>query len=135
MDYKTLGLKIGLEIHQQLDGNKLFCKCPCIIRDDNYDFEVKRFLRLSESEIGSLDPAAQFELKKNKQFIYKGYNDINCLVELDESPPEELNEKALEIALQVSLLLNAKIVDVVQFMRKMVIDGSNVSGFQRTAII
>ncbi len=133
--YNSLGFRAGLECHQQLDGHKLFCKCPCIIRDDNYDFEVKRYLRLSESEVGSFDPAAQFEIKKNKQFVYKGYNNINCLVELDESPPEDLNKKALEIALQVTLLLNAKPVDVVQFMRKMVIDGSNVSGFQRTAII
>ena len=135
LNYEKLGLRIGLECHQQLDGHKLFCKCPCIIKDENYDFEVKRFLRLSESELGSLDPAAQFELRKNKYFIYKGYNNLNCLVELDESPPEELNKKALDIALQITLLLNAKPVDVVQFMRKMVIDGSNVSGFQRTAVI
>jgi len=132
---KDLGLKIGLEIHQQLDTNKLFCKCPCIIKDDNPSFKVKRYLRTSASELGKVDAAALYELQKGKYFIYEGYNAVNCLVELDESPPEELNKKALEIALQVSLLLNAKILDQIQFMRKVVIDGSNVSGFQRTALI
>jgi Glu-tRNA(Gln) amidotransferase subunit E-like FAD-binding protein len=135
MNFKELGLKIGLEIHQQLDGHKLFCKCPCLIKDDNYDFTIKRHLKASSSELGEIDQAALYELQKGKYFIYKGYNDVNCLVELDENPPEELNKKALEIALQVSLLLNAKPVDAIQFMRKVVIDGSNVSGFQRTALV
>ncbi len=135
MDYKEVGLKVGLEIHQQLDGHKLFCKCPCVIRDGNEDFSIKRFLRISASELGDFDPAALHELQKGKYFIYKGYNDINCLVELDESPPEDVNNSALNIALQVCLLLNAKPVDIIQFMRKVVIDGSNVSGFQRTALI
>ncbi len=135
MDYRTLGLKIGLECHQQLDGHKLFCKCPCIIKDDKPDFQIKRRLKASASELGKVDQAALFELQKGKYFIYEGYNDVNCLVELDESPPEELNKKALEIALQVSLLLNAKPLDQIQFMRKVVIDGSNVSSFQRTALV
>src|SRR3989344_7159746 len=135
MNYKDLNLKIGLEIHQQLDGNKLFCSCPCIIKDGKPDFKIKRYLRASASELGKVDQAALYELQKGKYFIYEGYNNVNCLVELDESPPEELNKKALEIGLQVSLLLNAKILDQIQFMRKVVIDGSNVSGFQRTALI
>ena len=135
INYNDLGLKIGLEIHQQLDTGKLFCRCPCIIKDEKPDFEVKRNLRVSASELGEFDPAALYELKKGKYFVYQGYNNINCLVELDELPPEELNKEALNIALQVALLLNAKPVDVVQFMRKIVIDGSNVSGFQRTALI
>jgi len=135
MDYKELGLLIGLELHQQLDGHKLFCKCPCIIKDTKPNYEIKRKLRVSASELGDFDPAALYELQKGKYFVYQGYKNINCLVELDENPPEELNQNALKIALQVSLLLNAKPVDNVQFMRKIVIDGSNVSGFQRTALI
>ncbi len=135
LNYKDLDLKIGLEVHQQLDTNKLFCSCPCLIKAEKPDFKIKRYLRASASELGKVDQAALFELQKGKYFIYEGYNDTNCLVELDESPPEELNKKALEIALQVSLLLNAKILDQIQFMRKVVIDGSNVSGFQRTALI
>lgn len=135
LDYKKIDFKCGLEVHQQLDGRKLFCKCPCIIKDDKPDFEVKRNLRVSASELGEFDPAALYELQKGKYFVYQGYKDANCLVELDESPPEELNQDALNIALQVALLLNAKPIDVIQFMRKIVIDGSNVSGFQRTALV
>ncbi len=134
--YEKIGFRAGLEIHQQIEvGGKLFCRCPCIIKDDAPDFEFKRNLRVSASELGEMDPAAMYELQKGKYFVYNGYNDSNCLVELDCSPPEELNKNALEISLQVSMLLNAKPVDAVQFMRKIVIDGSNVSGFQRTAVI
>ncbi len=132
---KNLDLKIGLECHQQLDTGKLFCKCPCIIKDDQPDFTIKRYLRASASELGEMDAAALYELQKGKYFIYQGYNESNCLHDIDEYPPEELNKKALESALQVALLLNAKPVDVIQFMRKVVIDGSNVSGFQRTALV
>lgn len=135
VNHEKLGFRCGLEIHQQLDTGKLFCKCPCIIKDDNPDFTVKRYLRASASEIGEIDQAALYELQKGKCFIYQGYNSVNCLVELDENPPEEVNREALNIILQVALLLNAKPVDVIQFMRKIVIDGSTVSGFQRTALV
>ena len=34
MDYEFLGLKAGIEIHQQLDTReKLFCHCPTVLRD------------------------------------------------------------------------------------------------------
>ncbi len=134
--YEKLGFKAGLECHQQIEaGGKLFCRCQCIIKDGDNDFTFRRKLRASASELGEMDPAAMYELAKGKYFVYNGYNDANCLVEMDESPPEELNKDALNIALQVALLLNAAPVDAVQFMRKVVIDGSNVSGFQRTAVI
>ncbi|MCH7679435.1 hypothetical protein IID10_08730 [candidate division KSB1 bacterium] len=97
--------------------------------------EIKRKHTISESELGKKDIAAEFETKKQKTFIYQAKPTSSCTVELDETPPYELNKDALEIALQVSLLLNAKIVDEIQVMRKLVIDGSNVSGFQRTALI
>lgn len=130
-----IGLKIGLEVHQQIEGKKLFCNCPTIIKDDAPDFKIKRFLRASASELGEIDKAALYELKKGKYFIYNGYNECNCLVEIDEEPPKGVNKDALETCLQVALLLNCKIVDEIQFMRKVVIDGSAVSGFQRTALI
>ncbi len=57
------------------------------------------------------------------------------MVELDECPPYEINKEALKIALQISILLNAKILPIAQIMRKTVIDGSNTSGFQRTVLI
>jgi len=133
MNNSELGLKI--ECHQQLDGKKLFCNCPCTIKDEKADFEIKRELRVSSSETGKTDSAALYEKSKGKHFIYEGYNDVNCLIEIDEQPPEDVNKEAFDIALQVALLLKAKPLDAIQFMRKIVIDGSNVSGFQRTALI
>jgi len=46
-----------------------------------------------------------------------------------------VNNQALDIALEIALLLNCTIVDEVHVMRKTVIDGSNTSGFQRTILI
>jgi len=132
---KNLGLKIGLEIHQQLDTSKLFCRCPSILREDEPDVIVKRKMYAVAGETGVTDIAALHEYEKGKEFIYQGYKDTTCEIEFDESPPMEIDQEALEIALQISLLLNAKPVEVSQVMRKTVIDGSNTSGFQRTLII
>jgi len=135
MDYKKNKFKCGIEIHQQLDTHKLFCNCPSKIRKDKPDFLLKRYLRASAGESGKVDIAAKYEQSKQKQFAYQGYYDTNCLVETDDEPPGQLNQEALKITLQVAKLLNAKINDKIQFMRKIVVDGSNVSGFQRTALI
>ncbi|MBU4502616.1 MAG: Glu-tRNA(Gln) amidotransferase subunit GatE, partial [Nanoarchaeota archaeon] len=135
MNYKKLGLKIGLEIHQRLETHKLFCGCPSVLRDDKPDIIVKRKLRAVAGETGEVDAAAKHEMEKNLEFIYEAYSDTTCNVELDEEPPGPLNRDALEIVLQVSKLLNAKVVDEIHFMRKTVVDGSNTSGFQRTALV
>ncbi|MEK6856763.1 MAG: Glu-tRNA(Gln) amidotransferase subunit GatE [Nanoarchaeota archaeon] len=136
LDYKGLGFRCGVELHQQLDTHKLFCSCPSITnKKENPDLTIKRKLRAVAGLSGEKDVAALHEEQKDKTFYYESYNDCNCLVELDESPPEELNREALEIALQISLLLKAKIVQKIKIMRKIVVDGSNVSGFQRTALI
>ncbi|MBI4151280.1 Glu-tRNA(Gln) amidotransferase subunit GatE, partial [Candidatus Woesearchaeota archaeon] len=135
LDWKSLGLKCGLEIHQQLEGKKLFCKCPTLIREDPAHFTIKRRLRAVAGEAGDVDVAALHEMQKGKWFSYEGFEDSTCLVELDESPPEQVNDDALRTALQVSLLLNAVPVDQVHMMRKTVVDGSNTSGFQRTALV
>ncbi len=127
-------LKAGLEIHQQLDTNKLFCNCPSILRNDEPKFKIERKLNPVVGETGKIDTAAEHEKLKDKTFIYEVY-DTNCLVELDEEPPHEINQEALKIALQISTLLNCKIFPVTQIMRKTVIDGSNTSGFQRTALL
>ena len=127
-------LKAGLEIHQQLDTRKLFCNCPSVLRYDEPDFIVKRKLHVVAGEEGEIDIAAMHEIEKGKEFIYQGY-DTNCLVELDESPPREINKKSLKTALQIAFLLNMKPIPVTQIMRKTVIDGSNTSGFQRTVLI
>ncbi|MDD5177856.1 MAG: Glu-tRNA(Gln) amidotransferase subunit GatE [Candidatus Nanoarchaeia archaeon] len=136
VDYKELGFKAGLEIHQQIEGRKLFCHCPALVNDDNLsDVKFKRKLRAIAGETGKVDKAAEFEMSKDKEVFYEACSSSSCLVEYDEEPPHELNKEALEVALQIALLMNCKVVDKIQFMRKTVIDGSNVSGFQRTALI
>jgi len=134
LDYKKLGLKCGLEIHQQLDTTKLFCDCPSILRKDSPDFEIKRRLHAVAGEFGDIDVAAEYQASMKNEFIYQGY-DTTCLIELDEEPPHEINKEALSIALQICILFNAKIFPLSQIMRKTVIDGSNTSGFQRTVMI
>ncbi len=133
-DYKKLGLKCGLEIHQQLDTSKLFCSCPSVLRKDEPDYQIKRKLHAVAGESGKIDTAAAYQAGLNKKFIYQGY-DTTCLVELDEEPPHKINPEALKIGLQIAILLNCKILPITQIMRKTVIDGSNTSGFQRTVII
>ncbi len=126
-------VKCGLEIHQQLATKKLFCECDSELSDEVlYRFE--RVLRPTQSELGEVDKAALEESMKRRRFIYE-VTPNSCLVEADEEPPHELNREALEIALKVALMLHAKIVDEIHVMRKIVIDGSNTSGFQRTALI
>lgn len=132
----NLNLKIGLEIHQQLETHKLFCRCQSIVNDSGKpDILFSRKLHISAGELGSKDIAALHELRKNKTFFYEACSTSSCLVEMDDEPPHEVNEDALKTALEIAMLLKAKPVDSIQFMRKMVLDGSNVSGFQRTAII
>ncbi len=135
IDYSKIGFRCGLEIHQQAGSHKLFCKCPTITVEGSPDYCIKRYLRAVAGETGKVDIAAKFETEKNKYTLYEGHNANTCLVELDESPPYPISKEALEIALKVALLLNAKIVDEIQVMRKTVVDGSNVSGFQRTALV
>ena len=132
MDYEKLGLKVGLEIHQQLRTHKLFCQCPSELVDYEGKSIVRR-LRPTQSEMGEIDRAALQEAKKEMTFIYQGAN--TCLVEADEEPPHEVNEEALDTVLTVAKMMNSEIVREVHFMRKIVIDGSNTTGFQRTGLI
>jgi len=133
-DYKEIGLKSGLEIHQQLDTHKLFCECPSLLRTDEPQYEIQRTLNPVIGETGEIDVAVAHEATQNKNFTYQVY-DTNCLVELDEEPPHTINQEALKIALQIAHLLNCKIFPITQVMRKTVIDGSNTTGFQRTMLI
>jgi len=135
IDYNKLGFKCGLEVHQQLEGKKLFCSCPTINSDKEPDIKVVRRLRAVAGETGAIDVAAKHEMMKGKQFVYISNSEDTCNVEYDEEPPHPINQEALDTALQVALLLKAKIFDEVQVMRKTVVDGSNTSGFQRTALI
>ncbi|MDD1653550.1 MAG: Glu-tRNA(Gln) amidotransferase subunit GatE [Methanomicrobiales archaeon] len=136
MDSDTPSLTAGIEIHQQLDTErKLFCRCPTRLRDTGeHSGEFTRFLRATESEMGEIDRAALEELKHVRRFTYYTY-DSTCLVEDDEEPPQPLNAGALEIALSVAKIMGMTPVRQVHPMRKLVIDGSNTCGFQRTALV
>ncbi|MBR9690049.1 MAG: Glu-tRNA(Gln) amidotransferase GatDE subunit E, partial [Candidatus Altiarchaeota archaeon] len=127
-------VKIGLELHQQLDTGKLFCRCPTELSDKE-DFTFKRTLRPVVSELGKVDRAALLEARRGRETTYFANLSTSCAVEWDEEPPHEPDVYAIKVATQIVKLLNAKPVDEVQFMRKILIDGSVVSGFQRTALI
>ncbi len=134
MNYEKLGLKCGIEIHQQLNTKKLFCECETGMKDSSQGV-IKRELRAVAGELGEIDRAALQEVLKGKRFHYHVFPKESCLVEEDEEPPHEINKQALEIALTVALMLNCEIPDEIHMMRKQVVDGSNTTGFQRTAVI
>ena len=125
-------LKAGLEIHQQLDTHKLFCKCESNLDNDRNDKKYRRRLHVTRSEMGNIDIAAKTERIRNFEYETSGFD---CLVEADEEPPRGPNENALKIALQVAKMLDSKPLEEIQFMRKIIVDGSNTTGFQRTALI
>lgn len=135
LDYKKLGLKVGLEIHQQLFGRKLFCNCPAEINDNPPDAVIERTLRAVAGEQGAVDVAAAQETKRQRTFFYQIHKSNACLVEIDEEPPHAMNQDALQVALITAKLLQADIVHEIQVMRKTVVDGSNTTGFQRTALL
>ncbi len=133
-DYAALGFMAGLEIHQQLDTRKLFCRCRSHL-DEPVHVEAHRTLRPTTSELGEVDPAMLAEARKKLAFHYEAGHDSACLVDLDEEPPHSLTPEAVEVALTVAELFNMRPSDEVHVMRKIVIDGSNTSGFQRTALL
>ncbi|MDG6909638.1 MAG: Glu-tRNA(Gln) amidotransferase subunit GatE [Nitrososphaerota archaeon] len=129
------GLLVGLEIHQQLAiPTKLFCACPPV-KTDEFPYHFERRLRPSQSETGRLDPAAVFEYAKGRSNRYYWSPESACLVEADEEPPHPMSGAGLEAALLVGTVLGSQLVDEVHVMRKIVIDGSNTGGFQRTAVV
>jgi len=136
MDYEKLGLKVGLEVHQELDTkHKLFCACPPKLFRDEPEYTFVRRLRPSQSELGEIDPAALFEFMQGKTIVYEAKSETSCLVEMDEEPPGPLNGEALDICLTFAQMAGAQPVDEVHVMRKTVVDGSNTTGFQRTCVV
>ncbi|MCU4753345.1 Glu-tRNA(Gln) amidotransferase subunit GatE [Halobacteria archaeon AArc-curdl1] len=135
-DYEALGLVAGLEIHQQLDtATKLFCNCPTTLREpEEATHQFTRYLHPTRSELGELDDAAVEESKVEREFTYLAY-DTTCLVEADDEPPHRLDEEALETVLEIAQLMDMTPVDQANVMRKIVVDGSNTSGFQRSTLV
>ena len=135
-DYDSIGLKVGIEIHRQLDTErKLFCDCPTTMSEKEPSVRFLRRLRPTQSELGQVDPAALFEFQKGRAVLYEADDYTSCLVEMDEEPPKDLNPEAVDIALATAILTNAEPVDEIHVMRKIVIDGSNTTGFQRTCVV
>ncbi len=124
--------KIGLEVHMQLNVGKLFCACPEEGTPTGYTFTRK--LHSLTGESGTTDVSAMYEDSRDRTFRYVATTN-SCLVEADDEPPHSPNRKAVEIALAVSMALKASILEDMTVMRKVVIDGSNTGGFQRTAIV
>lgn len=138
IDYAKIGFRCGLEIHQQLATDKLFCRCRTDAPDldeERPDFVIRRRLRPTQSELGEIDAAALAQARRNQNFEYRGFRGYSCLVETDDEPPHEASAEALDVTLTLSLLLDAQPVGELQWMRKIVIDGSNTSGFQRTGLV
>jgi len=124
----------GIEIHQQLNTKKLFCSCESELSEENTDTYFRR-LRPIAGEFGSIDRAALVESKKQRGFRYQSPARVSCLVDLDEEPPGNVDADALDIALTFAAMADAKIIDEIHFMRKLIIDGSGPGGYQRTAMV
>lgn len=135
-DYLEMGFRSGLEIHQQLKTEKkLFCRCPAGEYYEDYHAEVLRHMRPTLSELGEYDGTALMEFKTRKEIVYQLHRSNVCTYEMDDTPPFELNQEALDIALEVALLLNCNIVGELHISRKQYLDGSIPAGFQRTTIL
>lgn len=136
--YTRLGFKCGLEIHQQLKtARKLFCRCPGGIYHEHHDFdaEVIRHMRPTLSELGEYDGTALMEFKTRKNITYRINNKTACTYEIDDTPPFPLNREALDIAIEIALILKTNVVGELHITRKQYLDGSIPTGFQRTAIV
>ena len=129
-------IRCGFEWYVQIDSGKLFCGCrPIIHEEERSDSKISRVLTPSFGESGRIDISAAFEGKTPKNVLYEVFNDTDCLVDLDEEPPHDIDSGALEVALQMCSAMGCTVFDPLIFMRKVIVDGSNTSGFQRTALV
>jgi len=138
MLYKDLGFRCGLEVHQQLrTEQKLFCRCPAgrYQPGDVFDAQLVRHMRPTLSELGEYDGTALMEFKTRKNIIYRIKGETSCTYDIDDTPPFPMNRKALDIAMEIALLLGTRIVGELHITRKQYLDGSIPTGFQRTAIV
>ena len=123
---------IGLEVHMQIDVGKLFCNCKS--EGELLDASFTRRLHSTSGEIGSKDISTNYEESRDRLFKYI-ISGNSCLIEADEEPPKRINPGALKAALSMSLAFGSSILERVSVMRKVVIDGSNTGGFQRTSLV
>ena len=136
LDYKKIGLRVGLEVHQQLDTQrKLFCHCPAGVYTTSHDGAVLRHMRPTLSELGEYDGTALMEFKTKKNVVYLLHKSNVCTYEMDDTPPFPVNQEAIDVAIEQCLMLGCDIVDEVHIARKQYLDGSIPTGFQRTAIV
>ena len=136
--YAAIGFRCGLEVHQQLKTKKkLFCRCPAGLYQDGREFDAQlvRHMRPTLSELGEYDGTALMEFKTKKRIIYRIKGETACTYDIDDTPPFPLNREALEIAIEIALLLKTSIVGELHITRKQYLDGSIPTGFQRTAIV
>ena len=135
-DYANIGLRCGIEVHQQLlTEGKLFCRCPAGRYSDEYDAEILRHMRPTLSELGEYDGTALMEKKTKKNIFYRIHRDTVCTYEMDDTPPFFMDETALDIALELAMLLRLNMVRELHIARKQYLDGSIPTGFQRTTIV
>jgi glutamyl-tRNA(Gln) amidotransferase subunit E len=87
-DFRKLGFKCGVEIHQQIETEKkLFCRCPARYVEGSPDTSTMRHMRPTLSELGEYDGTALMEFKTRKDVIYLLYGDVVCTYEMDDTPP------------------------------------------------
>jgi glutamyl-tRNA(Gln) amidotransferase subunit E len=134
--YADLGMISGLEVHQQLlSDRKLFCRCPAGRYSAEHQAEVLRHMRPTLSEMGEYDGTALMEFKTHKDIVYLLNNETVCTYEMDDAPPFEIDDVALDRSFAIARLLGCNIVSEVHITRKQYLDGSIPTGFQRTAIV
>ncbi len=135
-DYAHVGFMSGLEVHQQLlTKRKLFCRCPAGHYSTEYHAEILRHMRPTLSELGEYDGTALMEFKTKKEIIYRINRNTVCTYEMDDTPPFMIDDEAVDIGLEISMLADLALVDEVHIARKQYLDGSIPTGFQRTTIL